>query len=103
MSNIVPSDKTTYTLTDEAIDIMEKVLQKAFALGIFNPMEVKESNISTHVRAMIDNEEIWKDSTIELKDERKVLLAMILLEIVGSPTTITVSELNELESNIQFN
>ena len=76
----------TYSLTEEGMLIMSRVLYKAAALGIITAQSITATNINDYIQTLADKDEIWIGSNIDERDQRLLMLAMVLPEFIPPET-----------------
>jgi hypothetical protein len=79
----------TFSLTEAGMLIMSKVLYKAAALGLITPQTITASNVNDYIQTLADQDAIWVGSTIEERDQKLIMLAMVL------PTLIPPEAINK--------
>lgn len=80
-------DNQGYKLSQKGLIMMLKVLLKAEGLGLFTPGCINNANIKDYIQTLADHNEIWEETPIPEREQRLVLLAMILFPMVDIYTT----------------
>lgn len=73
-------DDEHYSLTEDGILIMSRVLYKAAALGMITTQSITATNVNDYIQTLADKDEIWIGSNIDDRDQRLLMLAMVLPE-----------------------
>jgi hypothetical protein len=79
-------EEETYSLSEEGMLIMSGVLYKAAALGLITPQSITATNVKDFIQTLADQDEVWVGSTITDRDQKEVLLAIVLPTLIPPET-----------------